>query len=108
MSALKPILVTGVAGFIGFHVAWRLLKEERPVLGIDNLNTYYDVRLKQDRLDQLKSRSGFRFERLAIADPRAVAALLSRDRFDYVVHLAAQAGVRYSLVKPQLYAQANL
>jgi UDP-glucuronate 4-epimerase len=108
MPELEPILVTGAAGFIGFHVARRLLERGRSVVGLDNLNDYYDVRLKQSRLAQLQGRRGFRFEAIDIADRSALASLFSEHRFEYVVHLAAQAGVRYSLVEPHRYGDANL
>ncbi|MCK6452273.1 MAG: NAD-dependent epimerase/dehydratase family protein [Alphaproteobacteria bacterium] len=102
------VLVTGVAGFIGHYVALALLDRGEQVLGIDNLNDYYDVRLKQARLKRLEGRNGFTFQMLDIADHRAVLAL--KDRFadlDRIVHLAAQAGVRYSLVNPFAYMDSN-
>jgi UDP-glucuronate 4-epimerase len=103
-----PILVTGAAGFIGYHVARRLLKQGRTVVGIDNLNAYYDPALKQARLAELARLSGFRFEQCDIADRERMAALFSAQRFRHVIHLAAQAGVRHSLVEPHAYADANL
>ncbi|MGQ0675421.1 MAG: NAD-dependent epimerase/dehydratase family protein [Rhodospirillales bacterium] len=102
------VLVTGVAGFIGHFVALALLARGERVLGIDNLNDYYDVRLKQARLRRFEGRNGFTFRKLDIADHRAVIAL--KDEFkdiDRIVHLAAQAGVRYSLVNPFAYMDAN-
>ena len=102
------ILVTGCAGFIGFFTTQRLLERGDTVVGIDNLNAYYDVQLKRDRLAQLSSRKGFHFEESDIIDSKAVAALFSSHAFDGVIHLAAQAGVRYSLVNPLAYAQTNL
>ena len=102
------ILVTGAAGFIGFHVAQRLAAGGRPVVGLDNLNPYYDPALKQARLDALAKESNFRFVRLDLADRAGMAALFAQHRFPYVVHLAAQAGVRHSLVDPHAYADANL
>lgn len=102
------ILLTGAAGFIGMHTALALLARGDEVVGIDNLNDYYDVRLKQDRLGQLQGRPGFRFQRLDVADTQALLALFEQERFDRVVHLAAQAGVRYSLLNPHAYAQSNL
>lgn len=102
-------LVTGVAGFIGFHVANALLDRGEAVVGVDNLNPYYDVRLKEARLEQLRALPGFVFRRLDIADQTAIAELFaSRQDIERVVHLAAQAGVRYSLVDPYSYVSANL
>src|SRR5215471_10597615 len=103
-----PILVTGAAGFIGFHVARRLAASGRPVIGLDNLNAYYDPGLKQARLDALAQQGNFSFVRLDLADRAGMAALFAEHRFPHVVHLAAQAGVRYSLVDPYAYADANL
>jgi UDP-glucuronate 4-epimerase len=102
------ILVTGAAGFIGYHVARRLLELGREVVGIDNLNDYYDPRLKRARCAQLARSSRFRFERVDIADRDAMARLFAAHGFGDVVHLAAQAGVRYSLDHPHAYADANL
>jgi UDP-glucuronate 4-epimerase len=101
-------LVTGAAGFIGFHTAARLLARGDEVVGLDNLNDYYDPALKQSRLAQLTPHSRFRFEKLDVADRPGMAALFERERFDTVIHLAAQAGVRYSLQNPQAYVDANL
>lgn len=100
-------LVTGAAGFIGFHVSQRLLAAGHQVVGIDNLNDYYDISLKQARLDQLSS-ADFHFVKMDLADTSAMAALFAEHKFDRVIHLAAQAGVRYSLENPHAYAQANL
>src|SRR5580693_4747177 len=105
---MSAILVTGAAGFIGFHVAQRYLKEGRPVVGLDNLNDYYDPNLKIARLEVLKSMPGFRFVRADLADAAALATIFREGKFEVVVHLAAQAGVRYSLVNPQSYVQSNL
>jgi UDP-glucuronate 4-epimerase len=102
------ILVTGAAGFIGMHVCKRLLERGDAVVGLDNLNDYYDVTLKEARLSQLAGRGGFSFVRLDLADREGMAALFARERFDVVVNLAAQAGVRYSLVNPHAYIEANL
>jgi UDP-glucuronate 4-epimerase len=102
------VLVTGAAGFIGSTLTHRLLDRGDHVVGIDNLNDYYDVRLKQARLDRLNARSGFRFEKLDIVEPKGMAELFSAGRFDSVAHLAAQAGVRYSLTNPGAYIDANL
>lgn len=102
------ILVTGVAGFIGMHVAKRLLERGNEVVGVDNLNDYYDVQLKQDRLEQLKHFEHFRFIKLDIADRDALEALFSKEGFQRVVNLAAQPGVRYSLKNPHAYIQSNI
>jgi len=108
MTAADPILVTGAAGFIGFHVARRLAEQGRTVVGLDNLNAYYDPKLKQARLDQLAAFPRFRFEKLDLADRVGMAKLFAAHRFPTVVHLGAQAGVRHSLVDPHAYADANL
>jgi UDP-glucuronate 4-epimerase len=102
------VLVTGAAGFIGMQVSQALLRRGESVLGVDNLNDYYDPRLKDARLAQLRREPHFAFERIDIADTAAVAALFARGDFDRVVHLAAQAGVRYSVTHPHSYAQSNL
>ncbi|MCX7892342.1 MAG: NAD-dependent epimerase [Burkholderiales bacterium] len=102
------ILVTGAAGFIGAALAHRLLDRGDAVVGVDNLNDYYDVSLKRARLDRLTARAGFRFVRLDLADRAGTAALFANERHDAVVHLAAQAGVRYSLTHPEAYVDANL
>lgn len=101
-------LVTGAAGFIGFHVSERLLAAGHQVIGIDNLNDYYDVNLKQARLDLLAPHSSFRFEKIDLADRNAIAELFATEKFDRVIHLAAQAGVRYSIDNPHAYADSNL
>jgi UDP-glucuronate 4-epimerase len=108
MAGQEPILVTGAAGFIGFHVARRLLGSGRQVVGIDNMNAYYDVRLKQARRRELEKFPRFTFLQLDIADRGKIAELFAANRFPFVVHLAAQAGVRYSLVDPYAYCDANL
>src|SRR6187200_233665 len=103
-----PILVTGAAGFIGFHVASRLLSEGRDVVGVDNMNAYYDPALKEARRIELAKSRHMRFVVLDLADRAATAALFKQYRFPYVVHMAAQAGVRHSLVDPFAYIDANL
>ena len=105
---MNKILVTGAAGFIGLHVCHALLARGDEVIGVDNLNDYYDPALKHARLAQLQGKPGFAFERLDIADTAATQALFARSGFTRVVHLAAQAGVRYSVTHPHAYAQANL
>jgi UDP-glucuronate 4-epimerase len=102
------ILVTGAAGFIGAATSLRLLARGDEVVGIDNLNDYYDVSLKHSRLQRLQPHENFRFERLDVADRGAMQRLFRIERFDRVVHLAAQAGVRYSLQNPQAYIDSNL
>lgn len=102
------ILVTGVAGFIGYHLTQRLLSDGIQVYGIDNLNEYYDVSLKKDRLAQLQPFAGFTFELLDLAERDRLLKLFHNHKFDYVVNLAAQAGVRYSLENPFAYADSNL
>ncbi|GAA5178069.1 MULTISPECIES: NAD-dependent epimerase [Halomonadaceae] len=102
------ILITGMAGFIGHAVAKRLAEDGHAIVGIDNLNEYYDVALKRARLDDLAGFSNVRFEPLDIADSKGMQRLFAGERFDRVIHLAAQAGVRYSLENPVVYAQSNL
>jgi UDP-glucuronate 4-epimerase len=104
----RPILVTGVAGFIGFHVAERLLAEGHAVAGIDNLNPYYDPKLKEARLARLEANKSFRFLRGDLADAAAVGNLFDTAKPEFVIHLAAQAGVRYALDHPEAYVAANL
>lgn len=106
--AEDPVLVTGAAGFIGYHVARRLLEAGRQVVGLDNLNAYYDTKLKEARLAELSKLKGFQFSKLDLADRAGMAALFKDHRFPFVVHLAAQAGVRHSLVDPFAYVDANL
>lgn len=106
--ASSPILLTGAAGFIGFHTAKRLLRRGDAVVGLDNLNDYYDVRLKEARLAQLTGHKHFRFVKLDLADREGMKGLFAESRFRRVVHLAAQAGVRYSLVNPHAYTDANI
>jgi UDP-glucuronate 4-epimerase len=101
-------LVTGAAGFIGMHTCLRLLERGERVIGVDNLNDYYDVALKQARLAQIEVHPLFGFHRTDVADREGIAALFAQHRPDRVVHLAAQAGVRYSLTNPQAYVHSNL
>jgi UDP-glucuronate 4-epimerase len=102
------ILVTGAAGFIGYHVARRLLDRGDTVVGLDNLNKYYDVSLKNARLARLQSHAAFRFAKLNLEDREGMAALFATERPQRIVHLAAQAGVRYSLQNPHAYLDSNL
>ncbi len=102
------LLVTGAAGFIGFHTARLLLQEGHEVVGLDNLNTYYDPRLKEARLRLLDGYEKFRFTKLDITDGSAMQELFAREKFQRVVHLAAQAGVRYSIQNPQAYVHSNV
>ncbi|MDZ5459391.1 NAD-dependent epimerase [Azohydromonas lata] len=102
------VLLTGAAGFIGMATALRLLERGDQVVGIDNLNDYYDVNLKQARLQRLQPHANFRFSKLDIADRGGMEALFKNEAFEGVIHLAAQAGVRYSLINPHAYADSNL
>jgi len=103
-----PVLVTGAAGFIGFHVAHRLLDGGRTVVGLDNMNAYYDPALKEARRAELAKFKTFHFEKLDLADRPGMAALFAEHKFAQVIHLAAQAGVRHSLIDPHAYVDANL
>lgn len=102
------ILITGAAGFLGFHLSRRLLQEGCAVTGVDNLNRYYDPRLKHARLRLLDQEPGFRFQRLDLADHAAAQTLFGSESFDAILHLAAQAGVRYSIDHPHAFAESNL
>src|SRR5690606_27648043 len=103
------ILLTGAAGFIGFHVARKLLSRGHAVVGIDSLNDYYDPALKAARLNQIRDHAAFTFHRASIADKKAMADIAARHpEITAVVHLAAQAGVRYSIENPHAYAESNL
>ena len=104
----KTYLVTGAAGFIGFFVAQRLCQQGHRVIGLDNLNDYYDVSLKEARLALLQDEHNFRFVHMDLADREGIAKLFASEKFDRVIHLAAQAGVRYSLDNPLTYVDSNL
>ena len=108
MSFEKPVLVTGCAGFIGFHLSLRLLNEARRVIGVDSINPYYDVNLKWSRLKQLQKFATFEFHQVDIQNREQMEALFAGYDLDVVVHLAAQAGVRYSLINPYAYLESNL
>jgi UDP-glucuronate 4-epimerase len=105
---MQTILVTGAAGFIGFHCARNLLERGHSVLGLDNLNNYYDVSLKESRLSILRNYKQFRFVRLNLQDKTGIEELFRKERFGIVLNLAAQAGVRYSLVNPHSYTESNI
>ncbi len=105
---MAKTLVTGSAGFIGFHLAKRLLEQGEEVVGLDNLNEYYDINLKNKRLEQLSSFDNFRFTKLDLVDRAGMEELFANERFDVVVNLAAQAGVRHSIENPHSYIDSNL
>ena len=104
----ETIIVTGVAGFIGFHTARRLLDLGHQVVGIDSLNDYYEVSLKNARLAEIRDQSGFHFEKLDLSEAKKTLELFQSVSPDRVIHLAAQPGVRYSLINPQAYSQSNV
>jgi UDP-glucuronate 4-epimerase len=106
--SMQKILVTGAAGFIGYHLCRRLCMDGREVLGLDNLNNYYDVSLKQDRLAGLKDFKNFRFEQVDLEDGSRMADIIAQFKPDAIVHLAAQAGVRYSIDHPHAYISSNI
>ena len=108
MVANGPVLVTGAAGFIGFHLCQRLVSDGRQVVGIDSMNEYYDINLKRARLDRLTKFPNFRFEQVELSDRDRISALFLSVAPETVVNLAAQAGVRYSLTNPQAYVESNL
>jgi UDP-glucuronate 4-epimerase len=105
---MNKFLITGAAGFIGFHLSKRLIAEGHSVVGLDNLNAYYDPKLKQARLAQLRDLPKFSFQQIDLADQRPMAELFAQEKFDCVVNLAAQAGVRYSLENPRAYIDSNI
>src|ERR1700759_2555765 len=108
LTSSRPVLITGAAGFIGFHLCQRLLADGRTVVGLDSMNEYYDVNLKRARLDRLKAFPDFRFEHVDLAERDRISALFQATAPEIVVNLAAQAGVRYSLTNPHAYAESNL
>jgi len=108
MEKSKKVLVTGAAGFIGFHLTQKLIGLGYNVVGLDNLNDYYDVNLKKSRLAILQKLSGFSFEAGDLSDESFINQLFKKNQFPYVVNLAAQAGVRYSLTNPHAYLHSNL
>ena len=108
MNTFKRVLVTGAAGFIGYHLSSRLLRNGCIVVGIDNLNDYYDVELKKARLNRLLKSERFNFFKCNIEDQKSLEEIFRRNAFDVVVNLAAQAGVRYSLINPHAYVSSNL
>jgi UDP-glucuronate 4-epimerase len=105
---MNKICITGACGFIGFHLSKALLEFGEEVVGIDNLNDYYDVKLKQDRLSQLMEYEHFKFEKIDILDKQSLDHVFKQEKFDYLYHLAAQAGVRYSITNPEAYLQTNV
>lgn len=105
---MRKILVTGAAGFIGFYLCKRLIEQGADIIGVDNLNDYYDVNLKKNRLKHLEGAKNFQFIKMDISDRKSAAELFSREKFDMIAHLAAQAGVRYSLINPCAYIDSNI
>lgn len=108
MAAMEKILVTGAAGFIGYHLSEKLLANGKQVIGLDSLNDYYDVGLKRRRLEELRKHPNFSFHQLDLGDRTAIEAFFAQNSFNKVAHMAAQAGVRYSIENPHAYAQSNL
>jgi UDP-glucuronate 4-epimerase len=108
MQSLSTVLVTGAAGFIGFHLSKRLCQNGYSVLGVDNLDNYYDVKIKESRLEILNELPGFTFKKCDLVDNKSLEGLFQEFHIEYVVNLAAQAGVRYSLTNPHAYLQSNL
>jgi UDP-glucuronate 4-epimerase len=105
---MKNILITGVAGFIGYHLSKKLLQQGYNIIGVDNINDYYDVNLKNSRLEEFQNNKNFTFYKVDIADYKAISNIFKTQEFDIIIHLAAQAGVRYSIDKPFKYLESNL
>ena len=102
------VLITGAAGFIGFHLSKKLLNEHYIVFGIDNLNNYYDVNLKKDRISYLNKSKNFIFNKIDLSNKKKINKIIEQNKIKYIVHLAAQAGVRYSIDHPEFYFKNNL
>ena len=105
---MKKILITGVAGFIGYHLAEKLLNNNYHIIGIDNLNDYYDPTLKKARLNNLNKFSNFEFQKIDFIQTNALTSIFKNNQFEQVIHLGAQAGVRYSITNPQFYIDTNI
>ncbi len=105
---MSNVLVTGAAGFIGYHLSERLASDGQEVTGLDNLNDYYDVNLKVARLNRLETKRNFRFKKLDLTDRDNISKLFAEESFDIVINMAAQAGVRYSLTNPHAYTSSNI
>ena len=105
---MKKILITGVAGFIGYHLTEKLLNNNFHIIGIDNLNDYYDPTLKKARLNNLNKFSNFEFQKIDFIQTNALTSIFKNNQFEQVIHLGAQAGVRYSITNPQFYIDTNI
>ena len=105
---MKKILITGIAGFIGYHLAEKLLNNNYHIIGIDNLNDYYDPTLKKARLNNLNKFSNFEFQKIDFIQNNSLTSIFKNNQFDQVIHLGAQAGVRYSITNPQFYIDTNI
>ncbi|MCX8012438.1 MAG: GDP-mannose 4,6-dehydratase, partial [Desulfobacterota bacterium] len=108
ITVKNKVLVTGVAGFIGFHLSRRLLEDGYEVVGIDNLNDYYDVELKKARLSQIENQPNFKLIKISLGEKEIILDVFNSEKFSWIVHLAAQAGVRYSLINPYAYIDSNI
>ena len=105
---MKKLLITGVAGFIGYHLAEKLINNNYHIIGIDNLNDYYDPALKKARLNNLIKNSYFEFHQIDFTQNNTLIPIFKKNKFDHVIHLGAQAGVRYSITNPQFYIDTNI